>query len=136
MMPSLVNTLRRCHSTVRALMNSCRADLGIGAPVSGQPGDVLLLRGELGVRVDLASADLLAGGEQLPAGAFGEGLGADRGEQVVGGAQLVAGVDPPVLAAQPLAVQQVGAGEVGPQRGAAEPLDRLGVAPLGIVGPR
>ena len=42
----------------------------------------------------------------------------------------MARVDPPALAAQPLAVEQVGAGELGPQRRAAEPLDRLGVAAL------
>src|SRR6266516_6336147 len=58
-----------------------RADLGVGASVAGQPDDVLLLRGELAVRVDLAFADLLAGGEQFAARAFGEGAGADRVEQ-------------------------------------------------------
>src|SRR5881396_3733690 len=42
-----------------------RGDLGVGAPVPGQPDDVLLLRGELAVRADLAFADLLAGGGQL-----------------------------------------------------------------------
>ena len=45
----------------------------------------------------------------------------------------MAGVEPPVLAAEPLAVQQVGPGEFGPQPGAAEPLDRLGVALLGLL---
>jgi len=60
---------------------------------------VLLLRGELGVGVDLAFAYLLAGGEQLPARALGEGVGADSGKQLVGGVQVVAGVEPPVLAA-------------------------------------
>src|SRR5215471_21682026 len=81
-----------------------RADLGVGAPVSGQADDVLLLRGELAKGVDLAFADLLAGGEQLPAGALGEGVGADHGEQVVGGVQLPARVEPPLLATEPLAV--------------------------------
>jgi hypothetical protein len=52
-----------------------RADLGVGASVSGQPDDVLLLRGELVVGVDLAFADLLAGGEQFPACALSEGVG-------------------------------------------------------------
>ena len=110
-----------------------RGDLRVGASVSGQPGDVLLLRGEFGVGVDLPLADRLAGGEQFPAGPLGEGLSANRGEQVVGGAQLVACVTPPELAAKPLAVEQVGTGELGPQPGAAEPLDRLGVVVLGIV---
>jgi hypothetical protein len=48
-----------------------------------------------------------------------EGLGADGGEQVAGRARLVAGVGPPVLPAQPLAVEQVGPGQLGPQRRAA-----------------
>jgi hypothetical protein len=90
---------------------------------------VLLLRGELAVGVDLAFADLLAGGEQFPARTLGEGVGADRGEQVVGGVQLVAGVEPPLLATEPLAVEQVGPGKLGPQRCAAQPLDRLGRRP-------
>ncbi len=41
-------------------------NLGVGASVPGQPDDVLLLRGELAVGVDLALADLLAGGKQFP----------------------------------------------------------------------
>ena len=51
----------------------------------------------------------------------------DRDEQLVGDAQLLARVDAPALAAQPLAVEQVRAGELRPQPGAAEPLDRLAV---------
>jgi hypothetical protein len=80
---------------------------------------VLLLRSELAVGVDLAFTDLLASGQQFAARALGEGVGADYGEQVVGGVQLVAGVEPPVLATEPLAVQQVGPGTLGPQRCAA-----------------
>src|SRR6266516_5220734 len=91
-----------------------RADLGVGASVSGQPDDVLLLRGELAVGVDLAFADLLAGGEQFAARALGEGLGPDLGEQVIGGVQLVAGVEPPGLAAEPLTVEQMGPGQLEP----------------------
>ena len=109
-----------------------RGDLAVAASVSGQPDDVLLLRSELAVGVDLAFADLLAGGEEFPARALGEGVGADRVEQVVGGAQLVAGVEPAVLPAEPLTVEQVSPGQVGPQLGAAQPLDRLGVALLGL----
>ena len=82
--------------------------------------------------VDLAFADLLAGGEEFPARALGEGVGADRVEQVVGGLQVVAGVEPAVLPAEPLTVEQVRPGQVGPQRSATQPLDRLGVALLGL----
>ena len=58
---------------------------------------------------------------------------ADRGEHVVRGAQLRPGVGPPALAAQPLAVEQVRAGEVGPEAGAAKPVDRLAIAALGVL---
>jgi Enoyl-CoA hydratase/isomerase len=86
-----------------------RGYLAVAASVPGQPDDVLLLRRELAVGVNLAFADLLAGGEQLPARALGEGAGTDRVEQVVGGAQLMAGVEPAVLATESLPVEQVSA---------------------------
>ena len=58
------------------------------------------------------------------------------GEHLVRGAQLLAGVDAAVLAAQPLAVEQVRAGERDADAGAAEPLDRLAVEPLGGLARR
>src|SRR5437868_8671516 len=94
---------------------------------------MLLLLSELAVGVDLAFADLLAGGEQFPARALGEGFGADRVEQVVRGVQLVAGVEPPVLATEPLTVEEVGPGKLEPERCATQPLDRLGVALPGLL---
>jgi hypothetical protein len=66
LMPSLVNTLRRCHLTVRALRNSC-------APISGsigclgRAGDLLLLGRELLAGLGAALAHLLPGGQQLAA---------------------------------------------------------------------
>ena len=118
---------------VRVLRNSFAAISGLVCP-SRASRAMCSSCGVSSVRgVDLAPADLLARGQQLAAGALGEGLRAHRGEQVVGGAQLAARVDPSALAMQPLAVQQVGPGELGPQRGAAEPLDRLGVALLRSV---
>jgi hypothetical protein len=110
-----------------------RADLMVGASVPGQPDDVLLLRGELVAGNGLAFADLLAGGEQFPPRALGEGFGADRGEQVVGGVQLMTRVEPPVLATEPLPIEQPSSGQLGAQRRAAQPLDRLGVVILGIL---
>ena len=91
-MSSLVNTLRRCHSTVRGLMNSCGADLGVRQSVAGEPGDLRLLRREHVARLDRALAHRLAGGQELAAGALGERLGADAAEHLVGGAQLLARV--------------------------------------------
>src|SRR3954447_11664272 len=56
------------------------ADLRVRPPVAREPGDVLLLRGELVARVVAALAHLLAGGQQLVAGTFGEPRGAHRQE--------------------------------------------------------
>jgi hypothetical protein len=49
----------------------------------------------------------------------------------VSGPQLHAGVHPAVLAAQPFAVEQVGAGEFRAELGAAQPVDPFAVAALG-----
>ena len=49
------------------------------------------------------------------------------------GAQLLACVDPALLAAQPLPVEQTGAGELDADPGALEPLDRLAVERVGAV---
>src|SRR5690242_12171784 len=93
-----------------------RADLRIGAAVSGQPGDVFFLWSELDSSVDLPFTHLLAGGEQLSPGSFGECVGPHHCKQLVGGVQLVTCVDSAVLASEPLAVEEVGAGEVGLER--------------------
>ncbi len=114
LIPSLVKTLRRCHSTVRALRYSSAPISGFVRPSARQPGDVLLLRGERSARVVTALADRLPGGQQLMARALGEGLHAHRDEVVMGDPQLLSGVHAAVLTAQPLAVEQVGAGEVRP----------------------
>jgi hypothetical protein len=96
------------------------ADLGVGAALDGEPGDRGLLRGELGRRRRRALADGLAGGGQLALRALGEGGGADRGQQLVRGPQLLAGLRAAVLAAQPLAVEQVGAAELPADKRARE----------------
>jgi hypothetical protein len=75
------------------------ADLRVRQAVASEASDLLLLRSELVARLGAALAHLLARRDQLAAGAFGEGLHPDRGEQVVGGAQLLACVDPAALAA-------------------------------------
>ena len=49
------------------------------------------------------------------------------------GAQLLVRIEAAVLAAQPLAVKQVGAGQLDADPGPAEPLDRLGVQGFGFV---
>lgn len=47
LMPSLVNTFRRCHSTVRGLMNSCAPISEFRSLERGESGDLSLLGGEL-----------------------------------------------------------------------------------------
>jgi hypothetical protein len=74
-----------------------------------------------------ALAHLLAGGQQLPPGALGGCLHPGRLQQVVGCAQLLAGVDASALAAQPFAVEQMGAGEVRPEPGAGDGDQRVGM---------
>src|SRR5690349_20800571 len=108
-----------------------RADLRIGHAVAGEPGDLLLLRGELVACLGAALADLLAGREELAACAFGEGLHADDGEHLVGRAELFAGVDPAALAAKPLAVEEVGTRGLRAERRAAQAIDGLAVEILG-----
>ena len=70
---------------------------------------------------------MLARRQQLRARALGERLHADRGELLVGGAQLRARVDAPALAAQPLAIEELRPRELGARPRPAEPLDRLAV---------
>src|SRR6201989_3274957 len=107
------------------------ADLHVGAAADGEPGDVSLLGGELAGRLDGPLAHGVAGGEQLTPGPFGKRLDAHRGKQPMGGPQLGASLPAPVLAVQPFAVQEVGAGHGRAHAGTAEPLDRLAIAVLG-----
>src|SRR5260370_4373354 len=106
-------------------------DLHVGAAVDGEPGDVRLPGGELADLLDRPLAHRVSGGQQLTPGPPGERLDAHRGEQAMGGPQLGAGVPAPVLAAQPFAVHEVGAGHGRAHAGTAEPLDRLAIAVLG-----
>ena len=49
------------------------------------------------------------------------------------GVQLRPSVGPAALATQPLTVQQVRAGELGPKAGTAQPADRLAIGALGVL---
>jgi hypothetical protein len=66
------------------------------------------------------------------AGASGELVHAYRGQHLVGGAKLLAGVDAAIFPAQPFPVQQVRAGQFRTHPGMAEPLDRLTVQTVGV----
>jgi hypothetical protein len=64
----------------------------------------------------LPLADLLPGRKQLHSCSLGEGIGPHRYEDLVGGAQLEARINAPVLPAKPFAVEQMGARELRTQR--------------------
>ena len=106
-------------------------DLRVGQAVTGQPCHLGLLSGQRVISPAHSLADCLARGEQLAPGSFGECPGAHRLQHLVGGAQLLARIGPPVLTAQPLAVDQVRAGQLGADAGPAKVLDRRAVVPLG-----
>src|SRR5262249_45269302 len=75
----------------------------------------------------------LAAGTQLARGSFRECAGSHGPEDLVRGAQLLAGVDAPACAAQPLAVEQMGAPEFHADPSAAKAVDRLAVEGLGVL---
>lgn len=101
------------------LMNTSLADLGIRQTVAGEPRDLSLL-----------------GGEAL--GETGERLEPHRIEHLERGMQPLAGVQPPSLPAQPLAVEKVDPGKLHADAHAPEPRntsDRLSpqrVAPRNV----
>ena len=107
------------------------SDLGVGESLSNHPSDLGFLGGEVADRLDGAFTDGLTGCGQLAGGPIGKDVGAHGGERLVGGAQLLARIEATVGAAQPLAVEQVGASKFAPDERVAEPLDRLAVVALG-----
>ena len=101
---------------VHVVVNSGRAEehlggnVSVGGSVDGQPGDLSFLRGQLPTGLVGAFHGVLAGGGQLGAGSLGEAAGAHSLKALQGRAELVAGVAPTPLAAQPLPVDQARAG--------------------------
>ena len=111
--PSFAKTFRRCHSTVRALMNSCAPICRIRQAVPRQPGDVLLLRRELGAGLGAAGAHLLPRRDQFAAGALGKRLHSNSGEHLVGRTKLLARAATARLEPQPPPVEQMPAASSG-----------------------
>ncbi len=73
----------------------------------------------------------LAGGLQLLLGTRSDCLDAHPGQHGPGRSQLLTRLKTPSFAPQPLAVAELRAGEVGPQSGASQPLNRFAVKTLG-----
>src|SRR4029453_1708618 len=110
------------------------ADLRVRMAGGGESRDLLLLRGQLVPCLVGAFADLHAGRGKLAASPLGERAGAEVAQTLVGTAGLLACVHAPAFPSQPLAVEQVCAGELGADRRAAEPSDRFFVQrPCGAV---
>ena len=109
-----------------------RTDLWVGVACGRQASDLRLLCREDVVRVHGALPHRLARRLELEAGPPGERLRPEPAEHVVRRAQVLAGVHPPLLAPEPLAVHEVGAGEVDGDAGLPEAVDRLLVERVGL----
>jgi len=118
---------------VRGLRNSWAAISGFDRPVRARPAIWASSGDEISARIGGAPAHGPAGGQQLPAGPLRECPHTDHGEHLVRLAQLRARLGPPALTAQPLAVEQVRAGELGTEAGAAQPAGRLAITALGLI---
>ena len=131
LMPSLVKTLRRWYWTVRELMNSRAPISGLDRPsrasratwaswaVSASPVSRLRLRTVSPVASSSRRARSANASMPIASSISWAVRNCSRASAA------------PVLAAQPLAVEQVRAGQLGADAGPAQPLDRLAVAPLG-----
>ena len=133
LIPSFVNTPRRCHSTVRGLMNSCAPISGFVQPSVASRAICASCGGELVTGVGRALAHGLAGGQALAAGAFGEPVHADLDVHLVRDPKMLARFGAAAFASQPLAVDQVGARMRGTNPRAAQTRDRLAVKVLGDI---
>src|SRR4051812_39624356 len=105
-------------------------DLGIRVALSRQLRDLDLLRCQLVAGLRSAFAHRRAGRFELSAGTLRERAHADRRQHAMRRPEVLAGIDAPAFAAQPFAVEQMGAGQLRRDAAAAEPIDRLLVEPL------
>jgi hypothetical protein len=134
-MPSLAKTLLGWYWTVCELMNSRAPISGFDRPSCASRATLRFLGSQLLAgcdrRLDGAIAGGFSGGQQFPAGAFGESFHLHLVEHAVRGTQLFPGVGAAVLATQPFAVKQPRAGQLWTELRAAQAVDRL---PVPVVG--
>ena len=132
-MPSLVKTLRRCHSTVRGLMNSWAPISGL---VSPSPASRAICA-SCAVRTSLVSTDRLRTVSPVASSSRRARSAKASTPMSVNMPCAVRSCSrassAPVPAAEPLAVEEVRSSELDPDAGAAEPLDRLAVEDFGSV---
>src|SRR6201991_5390474 len=110
-----------------------RADLLIRQPVTGQPRDLCLLGGQLVTRADRLLAYLFAGGDQLAACPFSEGVRAHRGVHLVALTEMSTRVEAPVDPAQPLAIVQASARGMHDNAGRSQSFNGVEVQVLGTI---
>src|SRR3954466_13526137 len=104
-----------------------RPDLGIRAALGGEACDLRFLRGEPVARVGRALAHRLAGHHALTSRAFSESVHADLRPHPLRDPEMLTSFGAPALASQPLAIDQVGAGERRTYPRAAQTRDRLAI---------
>jgi hypothetical protein len=89
-------------------------DLGVGATFGGEPRDLRLLRGQFLEGLSGGLAHAVTGGGQLMSGALGKCLHPHGAQLLERRAQVVARVVRALLLPEPLAVNEVGTGELWP----------------------
>ncbi|MET8429819.1 hypothetical protein [Nocardia sp. NPDC004860] len=99
--------------------------------VTGVLRDERLLCGERFGLFGAELADPFTGGQQLMAGALGEGTHTHCSEHLVGDSQPGPGIDAAADPAQPFPVEQVCTSEFGSQTGPAEPVDGFPIQRVG-----
>src|SRR3954447_8776584 len=102
-----------------------RADLGVGQSVARKSCDLQLLWSQLVASLGLAPADCLTSGQQLAAGAFRARCHSHLGQHRVRNPQLLTSILAPAAAAQPFAIEQVGARKIRTQLGPLQLVDGL-----------
>src|ERR1700722_16993744 len=130
-MPSLAKTLPRWYWTVRVLMNSRAPICGLDRPsrASRATWASWPVSSTVISTVRLRAVSPVASSSR--GGPPGDRPDALRVDHLGRGARLPPPLAAAALAAQPLPVQQVAAGQLGPDPGPAQPLDRLPVAAPG-----